>query len=101
MCVYVRDGGWVSLSVCVCGAGWVWARAQEPTNHLDLHAVIWLESYLQSWTNTLVVVSHDRDFLNAVCTDILQVPATRPRAQRKRERERERQTERAGGGGGR
>ena len=49
---------------------------QEPTNHLDLHAVIWLESYLQSWTNTLVVVSHDRDFLNAVCTDILQVRIT-------------------------
>jgi len=43
----------------------------EPTNHLDLHAVIWLEGYLQKWKHTLVVVSHDRDFLCTVCTDIL------------------------------
>ena len=43
----------------------------EPTNHLDLHAVIWLEEYLQKWKHTLVVVSHDRDFLTTVCTDIL------------------------------
>ncbi len=45
----------------------------EPTNHLDLHAVIWLQNYLQSWKNTLVVVSHDRSFLNCVCTDILHI----------------------------
>ncbi|KCV67512.1 hypothetical protein H696_06031 [Fonticula alba] len=45
----------------------------EPTNHLDLHAVIWLESYLQNWRNTLVVVSHDRDFLTSVCSDILHI----------------------------
>ena len=43
----------------------------EPTNHLDLHAVIWLEGYLQKWKHTLVIVSHDRDFLTTVCTDIL------------------------------
>ena len=43
----------------------------EPTNHLDLHAVLWLETYLQSWQKTLVVVSHARSFLNSVCTDIL------------------------------
>mmetsp|Transcript_20628 Transcript_20628/g.62966 ORF Transcript_20628/g.62966 Transcript_20628/m.62966 type:complete len:912 (-) Transcript_20628:585-3320(-) len=43
----------------------------EPTNHLDLHAVIWLEGYLQKWKHTLVVVSHDRDFLTTVCTDTL------------------------------
>ena len=43
----------------------------EPTNHLDLHAVIWLEGYLKKWKHTLVVVSHDRDFLTTVCTDIL------------------------------
>lgn len=45
----------------------------EPTNHLDLHAVVWLEDYLQSWPNTLVVVSHVREFLDAVCTDIVHV----------------------------
>eukprot|EP00743_Colponemidia_sp_Colp-15_P001951 GILK01002123.1.p1 GENE.GILK01002123.1~~GILK01002123.1.p1 ORF type:complete len:715 (+),score=135.70 GILK01002123.1:47-2146(+) len=43
----------------------------EPTNHLDLDAVIWLEDYLQNWEKTLVVVSHARDFLNAVATDIV------------------------------
>ncbi|GBG74985.1 hypothetical protein CBR_g19498 [Chara braunii] len=43
----------------------------EPTNHLDLHAVLWLESYLLRWKKTLVVVSHARDFLNTVVTDIL------------------------------
>jgi ATPase subunit of ABC transporter with duplicated ATPase domains len=43
----------------------------EPTNHLDLFACLWLENYLASWDKTLVIVSHQRDFLNAVCTDIL------------------------------
>jgi ATP-binding cassette subfamily F protein 1 len=43
----------------------------EPTNHLDLRAVLWLEEYLQRWKKTLVVVSHDRDFLNTVSTDII------------------------------
>eukprot|EP00897_Mesotaenium_endlicherianum_P008441 jgi/Mesen1/7625/ME000004S07893 len=43
----------------------------EPTNHLDLRAVIWLEEYLMRWKKTLIVVSHDRDFLNSVCTDII------------------------------
>ncbi|CAA7398281.1 unnamed protein product [Spirodela intermedia] len=43
----------------------------EPTNHLDLRAVLWLEEYLTRWKKTLVVVSHDRDFLNTVCTDII------------------------------
>ncbi|KAL6541525.1 ABC transporter F member 4 [Orobanche gracilis] len=43
----------------------------EPTNHLDLRAVLWLEEYLTRWKKTLVVVSHDRDFLNTVCTEII------------------------------
>ncbi|KAL5551552.1 hypothetical protein UlMin_001728 [Ulmus minor] len=43
----------------------------EPTNHLDLHAVLWLESYLVKWPKTLIVVSHAREFLNTVVTDIL------------------------------
>ena len=43
----------------------------EPTNHLDLRAVIWLEEYLMRWKKTLVVVSHDRDFLSSVTTDIV------------------------------
>ncbi len=43
----------------------------EPTNHLDLDAVIWLESWLQRYTGTLVLVAHDRDFLDQVATTIL------------------------------
>jgi ATP-binding cassette subfamily F protein 1 len=43
----------------------------EPTNHLDLRAVIWLEEYLTRWKKTLIVVSHDREFLNSVSTDII------------------------------
>lgn len=41
----------------------------EPTNHLDLEAVIWLEHYLEKYEKTMIVVSHDRNFLNAVTTD--------------------------------
>jgi ATP-binding cassette subfamily F protein 3 len=44
----------------------------EPTNHLDLEAVLWLESYLVGYKHTLLVVSHDRGFLNEVCTDIME-----------------------------
>ena len=45
----------------------------EPTNHLDLHAVIWLEEYLKRWKKTLIVVSHDRDFLNSIVTRIIHI----------------------------
>ncbi|KAL7577242.1 hypothetical protein ACA910_003565 [Epithemia clementina (nom. ined.)] len=45
----------------------------EPTNHLDLNAVIWLEEYLKKWKKTLFVVSHDQDFLNSVCEEILHI----------------------------
>eukprot|EP01129_Flabellula_baltica_P017553 TRINITY_DN975_c0_g1_i1.p1 TRINITY_DN975_c0_g1~~TRINITY_DN975_c0_g1_i1.p1 ORF type:complete len:629 (+),score=181.30 TRINITY_DN975_c0_g1_i1:61-1947(+) len=43
----------------------------EPTNHLDLDACIWLEEYLKQWPTTLLVVSHDREFLNWVVTDVI------------------------------
>eukprot|EP00727_Mastigamoeba_balamuthi_P006443 m51a1_g2419 putative abc transporter-related protein (703) ;mRNA; r:805103-807613 len=45
----------------------------EPTNHLDFHAIIWLERFLTQWKKTLVIVSHQRDFLNNVATDIIHV----------------------------
>ena len=49
----------------------------EPTNHLDLHGVIWLEDFLSSYPCTLVVVSHDRDFLTTVTTDIYHIHSKR------------------------
>lgn len=43
----------------------------EPTNHLDLDAVIWLEAWLKDYKGTLLLISHDRDFLDAVVTHML------------------------------
>jgi len=45
----------------------------EPTNHLDLDAVIWLEGWLKKYTGTLLVISHDREFLDAVATHMLSI----------------------------
>ena len=45
----------------------------EPTNHLDLDAVIWLEGWLRAYTGTLLLVSHDRDFLNSVASHIAHI----------------------------
>ncbi|MEW9094961.1 MAG: ATP-binding cassette domain-containing protein [Clostridiaceae bacterium] len=42
----------------------------EPTNHLDLKSIQWLENFLMDFENTVIVVSHDRHFLNKVCTHI-------------------------------
>ncbi|WP_202078046.1 ABC-F family ATP-binding cassette domain-containing protein [Caldalkalibacillus salinus] len=42
----------------------------EPTNHLDARAILWLENFLIDFENTVIVVSHDRHFLNKVCTHI-------------------------------
>lgn len=45
----------------------------EPTNHLDLDAIAWLEEFLINFENTVIVVSHDRYFLNKVCTHIADI----------------------------
>ncbi|MDY4889250.1 MAG: ATP-binding cassette domain-containing protein [Sphaerochaetaceae bacterium] len=45
----------------------------EPTNHLDLESVHWLEDFLSNFDNTVIVVSHDRHFLNTVCTHICDI----------------------------
>ena len=45
----------------------------EPTNHLDLDAILWLEEWLKAYAGTLIVISHDRDFLDAVVKTILHI----------------------------
>lgn len=45
----------------------------EPTNHLDLNAITWLEDFLIEFENTVIVVSHDRHFLNKVCTHMADI----------------------------
>lgn len=45
----------------------------EPTNHLDLASITWLENFLSDFENTVIVVSHDRHFLNQVCTHIADI----------------------------
>ena len=45
----------------------------EPTNHLDLDALFWLQDWLRRYAGTLVLISHDRAFLDAVCTQILHI----------------------------
>lgn len=43
----------------------------DPTAHLDLEACVWLEEYLKKWDRTLVLVSHSQDFINGVCTNMI------------------------------
>jgi ATPase subunit of ABC transporter with duplicated ATPase domains len=45
----------------------------EPTNHLDLDSVFWLEEFLQRQNMPLIIVSHDREFLDRVCNKIVDV----------------------------
>jgi len=47
----------------------------EPTNHLDLDAIIWLEEWLKSYPGTLLLISHDRDFLDVITSHILAIEA--------------------------
>jgi ATP-binding cassette subfamily F protein 3 len=67
------SGGWrmrVALAALLFSAPDL-LLLDEPSNHLDLEAVLWLEDFLQSYRATIVVVSHERDFLNNVVDHIL------------------------------
>jgi ATP-binding cassette subfamily F protein 3 len=67
------SGGW-RMRVALAGALFIepdLLMLDEPTNHLDLEAVLWLQSYLQSYKHTILLVSHDRAFLNDVTTDTI------------------------------
>ena len=45
----------------------------EPTNGLDIESITWLENFLMEFENTVIVVSHDRHFLNTICTYIMDI----------------------------
>lgn len=47
----------------------------EPSNHLDLESLIWLEKFLQNYTGALFMTSHDREFMNRICTKIIEIDA--------------------------
>jgi ATP-binding cassette subfamily F protein 2 len=49
----------------------------EPTNHLDLEAVVWLEAYLATYNQILILTSHSQDFMDSVCTNILDLTLDR------------------------
>ena len=73
----VRDfsGGWrVRLNVAralMCRSDLL--LLDEPTNHLDLDAVLWLEQWLQDYRGTLLLIAHDRDFLDQICNRIVNI----------------------------
>lgn len=66
------SGGW-RMRVALAAALFLnpdFLMLDEPTNHLDFEAIVWLENYLASYSNTLIIISHDRDILNKTVTHI-------------------------------
>jgi len=73
------SGGWkmrVALGALLLSAPDI-MLLDEPSNHLDLEATLWLESFLKSYQGTLIVISHERDLLNNVVTGILHLQGGR------------------------
>ncbi|KAJ1895689.1 ABC transporter ATP-binding protein arb1 [Kickxella alabastrina] len=73
------SGGWrmrVALAQCLFKRPTV-LLLDDPTNHLDLQSVVYLEEYLKTYNRILVVVSHSQDFLNTVCNNIVHITPKR------------------------
>src|SRR5687768_7690986 len=69
------SGGWkmrVSMAKILLGKFDV-LLLDEPTNHLDIESIVWLERYLRSVPSTLLMTSHDRDFMNRIVTKIIEI----------------------------
>jgi ATP-binding cassette, subfamily F, member 3 len=69
------SGGWrvrLAMARALCSRADL-LLLDEPTNHLDLDAIVWLEDWLQSFAGTLLMISHDRDFLDAVINRVLHI----------------------------
>ena len=69
------SGGWkmrVSMAKVLLGKFDV-LLLDEPTNHLDIESIIWLESFLKGLTSTLLMTSHDKDFMNRIVTKVIEI----------------------------
>ena len=69
------SGGWkmrVSMAKVLLGNFDV-LLMDEPTNHLDIESILWLEQYLKSVPSTLLMTSHDKDFMNRIVTKVLEI----------------------------